>query len=211
MKLTDKLLYDAIALNHIKKQGGDMEKDLNAILSKKGVTVDKLLNMNAVDYMKNADEVMGTEQVGFGKEFVEETILSSELITRLRSGGDLLQHATIKPMGGKSVDVPVQGAQKRFVISAEQKDAPTGGASDSQQVKKADTFSINITATEMRITIYYSDTWLEDSVIGVAEYVLETIVSSYDCSIHQVLINGDDTIGTGNINASDGNNSENVF
>jgi hypothetical protein len=57
----------------------------------------------------NANEVMGTEQVGFGKEWVEETILSSELIERLKLSDSLLVDATIKLMDGKSLDIPVRG------------------------------------------------------------------------------------------------------
>lgn len=210
MKLTEQLMYNAITLYHANKIGWDMAKDLNSVLSsEKWLTVDKLLNLSAKDFIKtNANEVMGTTQVGFWKEFVEETILSTELIERLRIGGSLLVDATIKLMTGKSLDVPVRGWRLRMTLQTEQLNAPTGGASNTDQVKKAPTLSINLTAKEMRITIYYNDSWLEDSVIGVAEYVLQAITDAYDSSIHEILLNGDTTTGLNvNINAIVGNTS----
>ena len=87
MKLTEQLMYNAITLLHINKKGGEMEADLNKVLAADNVTVKKLLETNVVDFIKtNANEVLGTTQVGFGKEFVEETILATELIERLKIG-----------------------------------------------------------------------------------------------------------------------------
>jgi HK97 family phage major capsid protein len=203
--LTNELFYNSILLYHVNKKGGDMKADLNKILAKDNLTVDKLLNSTAKDFIKtNANEVMGTTQVGFGKEFVQETILSSELIERLQTNGSLLVDATIKLMTGKSLDIPVKGRRLRMTIGTEKVNAPTGGATDTAQVKKAGTASINLTAKKMNITIYYYDEWLEDSVIAVAEYILNAIYEAYESSIHEVLLNGDTETGANaNINIID--------
>lgn len=208
MKLTDKLMYNAITLYYANKVGWEMEKDMNAVLkSKDNLSVSQLLNLSADKFMKtNANEVMGTTQVGFWKEFVEETILATELIERLKVWGSLLVEATIKLMEGKSIDIPVRGKRVRMSLTTEVVNAPTGGAANTDQIKKVGTASINLTAKEMKITIYYSDTWLEDSVIAVAEYVLQAITDAYDSSIHEILINGDTTTGlNANINIIDWN------
>lgn len=207
--LTNKLFYNAIALYHINKKGGEMVSDLNSVLKDENVTVDQLLNMSAEDFLKtNANEVLGTGQTGFGKEFVEETILSKELVERLEANDSLLVDATVKLMNGKSVDVPVKGAKVRMSLSAETTDAPTGGASDTTQIKKPWTASITLDAVSMKVTVYYSDDWLEDSVIDVAQYVLGAIYDAYETSIHEVLINGDTATGASvNINIIDGNTS----
>lgn len=204
--LTNELFYNSILLYHANKNA-DMKADLNKVLSKDNLTVDQLLKSKALDFIKtNANEVMSTGAVGFGKEFVEETILSTELVERLKVTGSLLVDATIKLMSGKSLDVPVQGKRLRMTIGTEKVNAPTGGASDTAQVKKAGTASINLTATKMNITIYYSDEWLEDSVVAVAEYVLNAITDAYESSIHEVLLNGDTTTGANvNINIIDWN------
>ena len=140
MKLTEKLLYNSIALYHVNKQGWDMVKDLNNVLKKDDVTVDSLLKLSAEDFIKtNANEVMWTTQVGFGKEFVEEKVLAKELIERLQSNGSLLGKVKIRNMNGKVVDFPVQGAKIRMVKTSETLNAPTGGATDTAQIKKAGT------------------------------------------------------------------------
>jgi len=209
MKLTEQLMYNAITLLHINKKGWEMEADLNKVLSADNVTVKKLLETNVADFIKtNANEVLWTTQVGFGKEFVEETILATELIERLKVGWSLLAEATIKLMEGKSIDIPVRGKRVRMSLTVENLDSPTGWSVNTTQVKKPGTASITLTAKEMKITIYYSDTWLEDSVIAVAEYVLSAIADAYDTSIHEVLLNWDvDTGANTNINIIDWNTS----
>jgi len=207
MKLTEKLLYNSIALYHINKKGGEMLKDLNKVLSKENLTASQLLEMSNASFIQtNANEVLGTAQVGFGQEFVQNTILSSELIERLRLGDSLLVDATIKLMTNKSMNFPVRWGRLRMTLTTENVNAPTGGAVNPSQIQKAGTVSINLTAQEMKITVYYSDTWLEDSVISVAEYVLQAITDAYDSSIHEILINGDVATGlNANINIIDGN------
>ena len=207
MKLTEKLLYNSIALYHINKKGGEMLKDLNKVLSKENLTASQLLEMSNASFIQtNANEVLGTAQVGFGQEFVQNTILSNELIERLRLGDSLLVDATIKLMTNKSMNFPVRWGRLRMTLTTENVNAPTGGAVNPSQIQKAGTVSINLTAKEMKITVYYSDTWLEDSVISVAEYVLQAITDAYDSSIHEILINGDVATGlNANINIIDGN------
>ncbi len=202
-------LYNAIALNHAKKQGGEKLADLNKILAEKNTTVEKLLNMNALEFVqKNANEVLGETNTGFGKEWVEEVILSSELIERLQANGSLLVGATIKLMQGKSLEIPVKGKKVRMTLSAELLNAPTGGATNADQIKKLATPTITLNANEMKITVYYTDTLLEDSVVAMAEYVMGEIADAYETSIHEVLINGDTAIGPNvNINIIDGDTS----
>ena len=207
--LTKEAMYNAIALLHVNKKGGEMKADLNKILAEKNVNVDSLLNSNALDFIKtNANEVMGETQTWFGKEWVEEKILSAELIDRLRGDGSLLVDATIKLMEWKEIEIPVKGKKLRMTLTTELLNAPTGGSTNTTQVKKLGTPTIKLTSKEMKITIYYSDTLLEDSVIAMAEYVMSEIADAYETSIHEVLINGDTATGANtNINIIDGNTS----
>lgn len=206
MQLTRELMENAIALYHVNKIGGEMKNDLDAVLSQDGLTVSKLLNMSASDFIKtNANEVMGTGQVGFGAEFVQETVLVGELIERLETNGSLLAGANIKQMFNKEQEYPVRGKKFRMVLSAETTDA-VSGSTPAGQGKKSPTAKITLTAKLMRVTVEYSDELLEDSVIALAEYVLQSISDAYETSIHQVLINGDTATGANtNINIIDGN------
>lgn len=206
--LTQEMLYNAITLYHVNKKGWEMKSDLEKVLAEKNLSVDKMLNMSWLDYLKNANEVMATTQTGYGKEWVQETILSSELIERLKLSDSLLVDATIKLMDWKTLDVPVRGWRVRMTLTTELVNAPTGWATNASQVKKLSTPKITLTAKEMKITIYYSDTFLEDSVIAIAQYVLDSIADAYESSIHEVLINGDTATGANvNINIIDANTS----
>lgn len=204
------LFYNAIALVHINKVGGEMLADFENVLKNAGenLTVKSLLNLSAESFIKtNANEVMGTAQTGYGAEFIEDTVLSSELIERLVQTGSLLGKAVFKQMNGNSQDFPVRGARIRMSLITQQADSPNASDTIAPQAKKAATAEINLTAKEMVITVYYSDTLLEDSVIAMADYVMEEITAAYETSLHQIIINGDTVTGTGNINLVGANTS----
>lgn len=204
------LFYNAIAIMHVNKKGGDMLTDFANALKNSGEThsVSQLLDMTGEQFLKtNANEAMSTGQAGFGQEFVQEVVLSSELIERLQVDGSLLEGATIKTMTAKTLDLPVRGAKIRMVGTTENSNAPTGGAVAGEN-KKAKTASVSLEAKTLIVTIYYSDELLEDSVINIAEYVMGELTAAYETSVHEIIINGDvDTGATTNINIIDGNTS----
>jgi len=204
------LFYNAIALMHVNKKGGEMLNDFSAALKNSGetLTIRQLLDMTGESFLKtNANEAMSTGQAGFGAEFVQEVVLSSELIERLQVEGSLLEGATIKTMTAKTLDLPVRGAKIRMVGTSENSAAPTGGAVAGEN-KKAKTASVSLEAKTLIVTIYYSDELLEDSVINIAEYVMGELTAAYETSVHEIIINGDvDTGATTNINIIDGNTS----
>lgn len=204
------LFYNAIALMHVNKKGGEMLNDFSAALKNSGetLTVRQLLDMTGESFLKtNANEAMSTGQAGFGAEFVQEVVLSSELIERLQVEGSLLEGATIKTMTAKTLDLPVRGAKIRMVGTAENPNAPTGGAVAGEN-KKAKTAQVSLEAKTLIVTIYYSDELLEDSVINIAEYVMGELTAAYETSVHEIIINGDvDTGANTNINIIDGNTS----
>lgn len=201
------LFYNAITLMHVNKKGGDMLTDFAAALknSNETHTVSQLLNMTGEEFLKtNANEAMSTGQAGFGQEFVQEVVLSSELIERLNVDGSLLEGATIKLMNSKTLEAPVRGKKRRMFSTVENDSAPTGGAVAGENTK-ARTASVSLEAKTLIVTIYYSDDLLEDSVIDIAEFVIGEITASYETSVHEILINGDTaTTANTNINAIDG-------
>jgi len=204
------LFYNAIALMHVNKKGGEMLNDFSAALKNSGetLTVRQLLDMTGENFLKtNANEAMSTGQAGFGAEFVQEVVLSSELIERLQVEGSLLEGATIKTMTSKTLDLPVRGAKIRMVGTSENPNAPAGGAVAGEN-KKAKTAQVSLEAKTLIVTIYYSDELLEDSVINIAEYVMGELTAAYETSVHEIIINGDvDTGANTNINIIDGNTS----
>jgi len=210
MTTKEALFYNAIAIMHVNKKGGDMLTDFANALKNSGEThsVSQLLDMTGEQFLKtNANESMSTGQAGFGQEFVQEVVLSAELIERLQVEGSLLEGATIKTMTAKTLDLPVRGAKIRMVGTTENSNAPTGGAVAGEN-KKAKTASVSLEAKTLIVTIYYSDELLEDSVINIAEYVMGELTAAYETSVHEIIINGDvDTGANTNINIIDGNTS----
>lgn len=203
------LFFNAIALMHVNKKGGDMLNDMSEVLKNGGEvqSVRDLLDMTGAEFLRtNANEVMSTGQAGFGKEFVEEVVLSAELIDRLRESGSILAKATIKQMGGKKVDTAVRGAKIRMVGTTENSNAPTGGAVAGEN-KKGRTASISLEAKTLIVTVYYSDELLEDSLFDIAEFVMGEITDAYETSLHEIIINGDTVTGTTNINWNGANTS----
>lgn len=204
--MKEKLFYSALALNHI-AQNAEMKADFANVLKNEGIdkSVDQLLNMSAEDFIRtNAHEVMTTGQTDFGKQFVEETVLSHDLIERLKTSGNLLSKATIRQMTARKMEFPVRGASVRMVSVGENSNLPNLENAKGQ-VKKARTLSIEMEVKTFAITIYFSDELLEDSVINIANYVMQEIITAYERTLHEVIINGDtETNDNANINIIDG-------
>lgn len=212
MSKTNNLFYNAIALNHIAKKGGSMHEDFAKVLNEAGekLTVSQLLQLSGEDFVRtNANEAMTTGQSGFGQDFVETVVLSAELIERLKNASSLLGKAVYHNMVAAAQDFPVRGARVRMILSSESNSYPgaTPGV-DTAQVKKAKTAKLSLSANEYTITVYYSDTLLEDSLIAIADYVMSEITNAFETSIHELVLNGDvDTGANTNINIIDGNTS----
>ena len=208
--MDNNVLYSALALAHAKNKGGEMLNDVASLLKNGGetLTVDQLLNMPTREFIRtNANETMTTQKVGFGKEFVEEVVLSTELIERMKDSDSLLSDFVIKTMNGRKIDLPVRGARVRMISTTELADQPTGTA-PAGQAKKAGTVKISLEAHTVVVTIYYSDELLEDSVIAMAQYVLDEIYLAYENTLHDLIINGDTETGDSvNVNIIDGNTS----
>lgn len=206
------LILNAIALMHINKTGGDMLKDFQAVLKNAGEThtVEQLLQMSRAEFLQtNANEAMHTTNTGFGAEFVESVVLSRELIDRMTNDESLMSSVVMHQMNAKVVDYPVKGTRIRMTGQSETTTYPgTSPLVATSQVKKAGTAKITLTAQLLRVTVYISDELVEDSVIGIAEYVVGELVAAYERSLHEILINGDtDTGANTNVNIIDGNTS----
>jgi HK97 family phage major capsid protein len=205
--MKQEVLYSALALAHAKNKGGEMLNDFTSMLTNSGEThtVDQLLSMSVNSFLRtNANENMTTQMVGFGKEFVEEVVLSAELIERLKDSDSLLADFIIKQMNARKIDIPVRGARVRMISTTELADQPIGTA-PTGQAKKAGTAKITLEAHTVVVTIYYSDELLEDSVIGMAQYVLGEIYTAYENTLHDLVLNGDTETGaSANVNIIDG-------
>lgn len=203
--LTNELLYNSVALMHANKKA-DMKADLNKVLEASGLTVDGLLKLSGSEFLQtNANEVMGTGQTGFGKEWVETVVLSAELIERIGNSSSLLSKIGVKQMLAKVMEYPVRGARIKMIGTTENTDQPQNKTATAAQVKKLGTPTVQLTAEEFVVTVYVSDTLLEDAVLAIAEYVVSEIVSAFEYTAHNLILNGDTaTTSSTNVNAIDG-------
>jgi len=208
-------IYNMVMLNTLHAKSAEQrEKGETALqnqFEKAGVQVNvkELYNMSVEDFIKtNANEAMSTGQAGFGQEFVEDEILDTMLLERLEDPTSLfsvIPGTNIKRMQGKTVTLPARGKKIRMIGGVENSDIP---ANVSAQIKKARTTELQLSVKKLVLTIPYTDELLEDSVIGLAAYVLSELSAAFDTSMHEVILNGDTTTGNlVNINIIDGNTS----
>ena len=202
--LEKELMYNALALMHANKSE-EMKKDLNEVLKNDNVTVDQLLKMNWNDFMQtNSNEVMGTTQTWFGKEWVEKEVIVTEILERIKNSKSLLSFAREWFTDNDKILFPVKGKRVRMVLLEENKDQPQNKTLTSKQVKKVGTPLVEVNTKELIITIYFSDKLLRQSVLAIANYIMGEIFEAYEKSAHEIILNWD-TATTNNINCADGN------
>jgi HK97 family phage major capsid protein len=206
--MKENLIYNAIALAHAQKQGGTFLSEFEDVLKNagEGLTVSKLLQLSGKDFLSR-NNAMATTETAFGKEFVEERVLSSELIDRLKSSESVFVKAMLRSMGANEQAFPVKGVRIRMRAGTETVANPTGGAV-AAQTKQAGTAELVLKAKKLIVTVYYSDELVEDSLVGIAAYVLGELQEAFERSLHEIILNGDEAIGANvNINIIDGNTS----
>lgn len=202
MKHTEKFeiaLNNAIGLKYaFSKDPKGTDEALQNMLGDTNITAKDFLNMSFSDFIEtNANEAMHSANIGFGKEFVTTEILVSELIKRIEASPSLLGRVEIKQMLANKMSFPVQGTRLRMKRVNEATDVP----SNTKKLDKPGTMQYSIECTEFALSIYISDTLIEDSVIGIVEYVVSALTDSYEHTLHHILINGD-MATTGNINGT---------
>jgi hypothetical protein len=125
----------------------------------------------------------------------------TEIIDRVSKGDSLLSLITPRRMGGKKVSFPAKGKRRRMFLVDESVNVP----GNTERNMKAKTLNVTLEALELSATIYIPDSLLEDSVINMAQYVLDELVEAYECTAHHIILNGDtETAANTNINIIDG-------
>lgn len=202
------MIYNSLVLLNSKKDV-DVKTKVNERLKKNKVEfkgmemkVDSLLNLTCQQFLEtNANEAMGSELVGEWKEFIDQEILITEIIDRVSKGTSLLSLITPRRMGGKKVSYPAKGKRKRMFLVDESVNVPW----DTEKNMKAKTLNVTLEAFELAATIYIPDSLLEDSVINMAQYVLDELTEAYESSAHHIILNGDTAVADDtNINIIDG-------
>lgn len=92
-----------------------------------------------------------------------------------------------------------------MIVLSENTDQPQNKTLTAKQTKRLSTPTVTIHSKEFIITVYASDKLMRQSVVGLANYIMDEIFYAYDNTAHQVILNGDTVTTTNNnINAIDG-------
>jgi HK97 family phage major capsid protein len=149
----------------------------------------------------NANDIMATSADGFGKDFIEDDVLIGQLLERVETSKSILSKFNFKKMLNGTQSVPVRGKKIRMRLTQESTD--TTGTTAKR--KRVPTGKMTITATELVVTIPYSDTFAEDSVVNAVTYIMNALYEAFENSLVEILINGDTaTADNTNINIIDG-------
>ena len=204
-KLFQNAFYHGIATKALKNKNEKEANEVLANLLEDNTTVDDILEMNFSQFVEsNANDIMGTAETGFWKEFIEDDVLIGQLLERVEVSKNLLSKFNFKKMLNGTQSVPVRGKKIRMRLTQESTDTSWSTA----KRRRVPTGKMTITATELVVTIPYSDTFAEDSVVNAVTYIMDALYESFENSLTEMLINGDTATGANvNINIIDWNTS----
>ncbi len=156
---------------------------------------------------KAANDVMNTENPGFGEELVDKEKFASTVINKIKDKSRLLSmlpgnHGSKIP---KSLVVPIIGKAGYMENVPEF----TNSADRYRRDGKLPTGVIKLSRSKLRIDIPISDEMIADGVIDLDKTVRDAIVESGAKTLESRLINGDPTEGKNNINFVGGDTAEN--
>lgn len=147
---------------------------------------------------KAANDVMHTQNVGHGKELVQQEVFANTIIDETIRGSALLSslpgyHGTNLP---SNLVVPVIG-DLGYMQNAPEYTATNGNLPYSYSLPN--TGNIRLKSEKLIITVPVSYEMLERGV-GIEQYIRSGVANSWARTCESILLNADDTTGTNNIN-----------
>lgn len=158
----------------------------------------KTLGVDGVE--TKANESMHSTQSGYGDDFVP-TVMANEVIEAARDQSTVLSKIpTVWDMPSNPFEVPVEGDDAQFYLTAENTDVPGTEATTS----KAGTSKVTLTAKKITANVFLSGELDEDSIVAAQPYVQNQLAKQFAEAVDAMIINGDTATGsTGNINSDD--------
>jgi HK97 family phage major capsid protein len=179
-----------------------IDKDVNKVLMALGANKKETEAVTATE--KNANEVMHTDNTGFGKELVPVDVLQQEIISLIPQYSTFLgslpgYHGTNMAVSEK---VPVKGEVGFFHPNTE----PTTGALGpvGEGTHRLATDEVTVTQGQFIAKVALSKRILNYAIGDLETYVKEALAKSAARTQEALILNADSTAGmTGNVNLND--------
>jgi len=168
-------------------------------------SIDGVVSMTGADveYLKNADKVEHTTNVGKGKELVPVDVLSQQVYDAVRDGSNFMNkfngyHGTNMAVSKK---LPIIGD---IGLAEGNTEWTTGAGALSQGTNTLDTGEVTITQAPMKLTLDISNRLLNHSIIDLETTVNERLNKAAIRTVEAMVINADSSnLSTGNVNCDD--------
>lgn len=150
--------------------------------------------------VQKSDEANATTDTGNGAEFLR-TDLVPQILENIHQQDFLYTRIPgVKTMTSPVVNVPVQGAEVAFSVAAENVNDPT--AAGPYTATKVNTAQATLTAKKLALRIPFTTEMVEDNATDqdFDQYVVQYLQYAFPRAIDDMLINGDTTSTTANIN-----------
>jgi len=152
-----------------------------------------------------ADELMHTENVAYGAEWVPD-IWSSELWRKVRSENVILPLFRAVEMPSNPFELPISGTDPTvyYVPETQDEDDLTLGGTNPIPDSQIGSGKVTLTAKKLALRVGFSAELVEDAAIPLIALYREQALRVMAEAIDHVLLNGDTEDGaTGNINSDD--------
>lgn len=196
------LLHGCVLLAGARTAKGVSERYANALaykLRKAGMTAMK------------ANELVSSVENGFGAEWVP-TVWSDQLWEKVRQNNVIYPLFRALDMPSSPMNVPTEGVDPTVYYVPETRNesqlsltATTPAIPES----KIGSDKLTLTAKKLALRVGFSAELIEDAVLPLLNIYREQAVRAIADAIDHVLLNGDDTVGEGNINDTNGELDEN--
>lgn len=187
------LLHGCLLLNGARRGKGVSEQYANALAHKV-----RKAGMSAI----KSDELSSTAQAGFGAEWVPN-LWSAQIWAKARQDNVVLPLFNALEMPSNPFHVPTEGIDPRvFYVpetrSESQLTLSGGGAAIIDD--KMPSSKVTLTAQKLALRVGFSAELVEDAVLPLLTIYRQQAVNAITAAMDSVIVNGDTTVGLGNIN-----------
>jgi HK97 family phage major capsid protein len=187
------LLHGCLLLNGAWRGKGVSEQYANALAHKV-----RKAGMSAI----KSDELSSTAQAGFGADWVPN-LWSAQIWAKARQDNVVLPLFNSLEMPSNPFHVPTEGIDPKvfFVPETRNESQLTLSGSGAAIIDdKMPSSKVTLTAQKLALRVGFSAELVEDAVLPLLTIYRQQAVNAITAAMDSVLVNGDATLGAGNIN-----------
>lgn len=187
------LLHGCLLLNGARRGKGVSEQYANALAHKV-----RKAGMSAI----KSDELSSTAQAGFGAEWVPN-LWSAQIWAKARQDNVVLPLFNALEMPSSPFHVPTEGIDPKVFYVPETRNESQltlSGSGAALIDDKMPSSKVTLTAQKLALRVGFSAELVEDAVLPLLTIYRQQAVNAITAAMDSVLVNGDATLGAGNIN-----------